>query len=70
MRFIPSKDYDLLKRQAYALYTIVQGQELKLKILRSKDYKLRPEVIKILKEMIDSEKEMNNILMRELENEN
>ncbi len=67
MKFTPSTDYALLKRQAYALHSMLCSQERELNIYRKKDYTLSKSKLDSLKESLDSEREMNATLTQELE---
>lgn len=59
MKFTPSKNYDLLKKQACSLYQIMTSHEREILFLRNKDYNLIEKKLKL-------EKIINDKLMNEL----
>lgn len=66
-KFIPHKDYDMLRKQAYALAARVINMQTEIQILRTRAYDTREEVIRDLKASIESERDMNDILTKEIE---
>ena len=67
MKFVPSKSYDSLKKQAYALHTLATSMESELARLRAKDYKTTERQLNLLEESLESEREMNSILTQEIQ---
>ena len=66
MNFTPAEDYKGLLIQARALHTLVNCYEKRIALYSEKDYTFSEERIKTLEEQLESEKEMNAILTKEL----
>lgn len=67
MNFTPHETYEGLKRQACSLVTLVSCLENELSFYRQKDYELSEKRLEALEKALESEKSMNNILTRELD---
>lgn len=66
-QFKPADDYNQLLTQARALYRIVKSQEVRIEHLSKAKYDHSAERVEDLKAQIESEREMNKILTKELE---
>jgi hypothetical protein len=66
MIFVPSKDYDSLLKQAYALHNLCDSQEKQLAYFRKTDYSLSEQRMSELTNQIESERAMNSRLTEEL----
>lgn len=67
MDFTPSKTYAGLKLQAWALVRLVSSYEKQLAMYSGKSYADLKSKIKDLEEQVDSERQQNDLLTRELE---
>lgn len=59
MNFKPADDYSSLKKQAYALYSLVKSMEDELSHYRSRNDELKESNLSNLKLSLESEKQMN-----------
>ena len=63
----PAENYDDLKKQFYALKTIVNCKSKELSFYKDKDYKLSEDRLRELEASLESEREMNAQLTKELD---
>jgi DNA-binding transcriptional regulator/RsmH inhibitor MraZ len=67
VKFKPHETYEGLRRQASSLVTIVSSLEAELSIYRKKNYELSERKLAALEKALESEKQMNDTLTRELD---
>jgi hypothetical protein len=67
MKFEPHEDYECLKKQAYALHNIIECQAIQISVYRKTDYALSERRLSELEKALESERAMNHILTKQLE---
>jgi DNA-binding transcriptional regulator/RsmH inhibitor MraZ len=67
VKFKPHETYEGLRLQANSLVTLVSSLEEELSFYRKKNYELSEQRLVALEKALESEKEMNNTLTRELD---